>query len=78
MKNFDKETATQIREMLKTLSEEPSFDTFEASVNFHCFPDLCELLGLDMGDYSSYGDLFSDLMDAAAQAGVDVTDIESV
>ena len=72
---FDKETAARIHEMLETLAAEPSFDTFEASQNYHCFPDLCGLLNVDMANYSSYGDLFFDLMDAAIIAGIDVTDI---
>jgi len=69
---FDADTASRIYDMLKALSDEPSFDTFEASPIAHYFPDLCDLLGVDMSDYSSYGDLFYSLMDAAGQAGIDL------
>lgn len=69
---FDSDTASRIYDMLKALSDEPSFDTFEASPIAHYFPDLCDLLGLDMSEYSTYGDLFYALMDAAGQAGIDL------
>jgi len=72
---FDAETASRIHDMIQTLADEPNFDTFEAAPTYHCFPDLCELLDVRREDFSSYGDLFYALMDAAIQSGVDVTDI---
>ena len=66
----------RIHDMLKVLDNEPNFDTFDASPNFHYFPDLCSELGVTQEDFSSYGDLFNALINAAETCGVDVSDIE--
>lgn len=69
---FDADTASRIYDMLKALSDETSFDSFDASPIAHYFPDLCGLLDVDMSEFSTYGDLFYSLMDAAGQAGIDL------
>lgn len=67
--------ADLIRSALLTLDAEPSFDDFDASPNYHLFPDLCSALGVQMDDYDCYSNLFFALIDAADSAGVDVSGI---